>query len=40
MERFEGQLEELYSIANQDGDGIREDVMRIVGTYHPEGVKA
>ena len=39
MERFEGQLEELYSIANQDGDGIREDVMRIVGTYHPVGVK-
>ena len=35
MERFEGQLEELYSVANQDGDGIREDVMRIVGTYHP-----
>ena len=35
MERFEEQLEELYSVANQDGDGIREDVMRIVGTYHP-----
>ena len=40
MERFEEQLEELYSVANQDGDGIREDVMRIVGTYHPAGVKA
>ena len=37
MERFEEQLEELYVIANEDGDGIREDVMRIVGTYHPEG---
>lgn len=37
MERFEGQLEELYVTANEDGDGIREDVMRIVGTYHPEG---
>lgn len=40
MERFEGQLEELYVTANEDGDGIREDVMRIVGTYHPAGVKA
>lgn len=40
IERFEGQLEELYVTANEDGDGIREDVMRIVGTYHPEGVKA
>ena len=38
MERFEGQLEELYSIANQDGDGIREDVMRIVTTYHPKNI--
>ncbi|WP_317298205.1 nucleoside-diphosphate sugar epimerase/dehydratase, partial [Clostridium fessum] len=28
MERFEGQLEELYVTANEDGDGIREDVMR------------
>ena len=37
MERFEGQLEELYVTANEDGDGIREDVMRIVGTYHPAG---
>ena len=37
MERFEGQLEELYVTANEDGDRIREDVMRIVGTYHPEG---
>ena len=37
MERFEGQLEELYVTANEDGDGIREDVMRIVETYHPEG---
>ena len=37
MERFEGQLEELYVTANKDGDGIREDVMRIVGTYHPVG---
>ena len=35
MERFEEQLEELYVAANEDGDGIREDVMRIVGTYHP-----
>ncbi len=35
MERFEGQLEELYVTANEDGDRIREDVMRIVGTYHP-----
>ena len=40
MERFEGQLEELYSVANQDGDGIREDVMRIVNTYHPAGIKS
>ena len=40
MERFEGQLEELYVTANEDGDGIREDVMRIVTTYHPVGVKA
>lgn len=40
MERFEGQLEELYVTANEDGDGIREDVMRIVTTYHPAGVKA
>ena len=40
MERFEEQLEELYVTANEDGDGIREDVMRIVGTYHPAGVKA
>ena len=40
MERFEGQLEELYVTANEDGDGIREDVMRIVSTYHPAGVKA
>lgn len=40
MERFEGQLEELYVTANEDGDGIREDVMRIVGTYHPADVKA
>ena len=37
MERFEGQLEELYVTANEDGDGIREDVMRIVTTYHPAG---
>ena len=37
MEWFEGQLEELYVTANEDGDGIREDVMRIVGTYHPAG---
>ena len=37
MERFEEKLEELYSVANQDGDGIREDVMRIVNTYHPAG---
>ena len=37
MERFEGQLEELYVTANEDGDGIREDVMRIVETYHPAG---
>ena len=37
MERFEGQLDELYVTANEDGDGIREDVMRIVETYHPEG---
>jgi len=35
MERFEEQLEELYVTANEDGDRIREDVMRIVGTYHP-----
>ena len=35
MERFDEQLEELYVTANEDGDGIREDVMRIVGTYHP-----
>ncbi|WP_337425417.1 nucleoside-diphosphate sugar epimerase/dehydratase, partial [Alitiscatomonas sp.] len=35
MERFEGQLEELYVTANEDGDRIRENVMRIVGTYHP-----
>ena len=40
MERFEEQLEELYVTANEDGDRIREDVMRIVGTYHPAGVKA
>ncbi len=40
MERFEEQLEELYVTANEDGDGIREDVMRIVTTYHPAGVKA
>ena len=40
MERFEDQLEELYVTANEDGDRIREDVMRIVGTYHPAGVKA
>ena len=39
MERFEGQLEELYVTANEDGDGIREDVMRIVTTYHPAGIK-
>ena len=39
MERFEGQLEELYVTANEDGDRIREDVMRIVTTYHPAGVK-
>ncbi|MFR3628338.1 MAG: polysaccharide biosynthesis protein [Lachnospiraceae bacterium] len=38
MERFEGQLEELYVTANEDGDGIREDVMRIVGTYHPQNI--
>ena len=31
MERFEEQLEELYVTANEDGDRIREDVMRIVG---------
>ena len=36
MERFEGQLEELYPIANQDGDRIREAVMKIVTTYHPK----
>ena len=40
MERFEGQLEELYVTANEDGDGIREDAMRIVGTYHPAGIKS
>ena len=34
-ERFEEQLEELYVTANEDGDRIREDVMRIVTTYHP-----
>ena len=39
MERFEEQLEELYMPANEDGDGIREDVMWIVGTYHPAGIK-
>ena len=38
MERFEGQLEELYVTANEDGDGIREDVMRIVTTYHPKNI--
>ena len=36
MERFEEQLEELYPIANQDGDRIREAVMKIVTTYHPK----
>ena len=36
MERFEGQLEELDPIANQDGDRIREAVMKIVTTYHPK----
>ena len=40
MERFEEQLEELYVTANEDGDRILEDVMRIVTTYHPVGVKA
>ena len=39
MERFEGQLEELYVTVNEDEDGIREDVMRIVTTYHPAGIK-
>ena len=38
MERFEEQLEELYVTADEDGDRIREDVMQIVGTYHPAGV--
>ena len=30
------QLEELYPIVNQDGDQIRETVMKIVTTYHPK----
>ena len=38
MERFEGQLEELDPIANQDGDRIREAVMKIVITYHPKNI--
>ena len=38
MERFEEQLEELYPIANQDGDRIREAVMKIVTTYHPKNI--
>ena len=38
MERFEEQLEELYPIANQDGDRIREAVMKIVITYHPKNI--
>ena len=36
MERFKEQLEELYPIVNQDGDQIRETVMKIVTTYHPK----
>ena len=38
MERFEGQLEELDPIANQDVDRIREAVMKIVITYHPKNI--
>lgn len=40
MDHFEHQLNELNETANRDGDRIREDVMRIVTTYHPAGVKA
>ena len=36
MEEFEEKLKELHEVANQDGEGIREDVERLVPTYHPQ----
>ena len=38
MGRFEQQLEELHVTTNEDRDGIREAVMKIVTTYHPKNV--
>lgn len=35
MTELENQLKELYEIANQDTDIIRNEVMKIVKTYHP-----
>ena len=39
MERFEEQLKELHEVANQDGEHIREEVERLVPTYHPQEVR-
>lgn len=35
-EQFEGQLKELYEIANLDTDMVREEVKKIVPSYHPD----
>lgn len=35
MEEFEKTLPHLYEIANMDGNKIREEVQKIVVTYHP-----
>ena len=36
MEEFEEKLKELHEVANQDGEGIREAVERLVPTYRPQ----
>ena len=35
MEEFEEKLKELHEVANQDGEGIREEVEKLVPTYRP-----
>ena len=36
MEEFEEKLKELHEVANQDGEGIREEVEKLVPTYRPQ----
>ena len=36
MEKFKGQLERLYEVANMDSEAIRDAVREIVPTYQPK----